>query len=265
MEKLLSNANSLCLFMLIIALRCLYIFHSKAEISPPLIWFGGSIKGHLKPKWDGQVLAGTTSTAVLRYQRSLIRPIVSGREGISIERTHEYYQVVGNLLKPWLPFELNPGAQKAGLQALEPLGSKKKEEKDGKQERGESISRAGFERRRPFKLLIPNKIEMNSSHGSCTFPRVNYLSLHLPNESAVPVIKQLHFTMASSSSTNTVPAVCSLVPAGVGWDGEREKGKVALHGICLETGGRWQCWALIMKSNPKTVWQRKWRWITLQI
>ncbi len=75
------------------------------------------------------MLAGTTSTAVLCYQRSLIRPIVSGREGISIERTHEYYQVVGNLLKPWLPFELNPGAQKAGLQALKPLGSKKKKKK----------------------------------------------------------------------------------------------------------------------------------------
>jgi len=72
------------------------------------------------------VLAGTTSTPVLRYQHALIRPIVSGREGISIERVHEYYQVVGNLLKPWLPFQLNPGAQKPGLQALKPLGSKGK-------------------------------------------------------------------------------------------------------------------------------------------
>lgn len=77
------------------------------------------------------------------------------------------------------------------------------------------IVRAGFERRRLFKLAIPNKIEMNSSHGSCTFPRVNYLSLHLPNESAVPVIKQVHFSVASSSSTNTGPPVCSLAPAEI--------------------------------------------------
>lgn len=44
-----------------------------------------------------------------------------------------------------------------------------------------------------------------------------------------------------------------------------KKGKVALHGICLETGGHWQCWALIMKSNPKTIWQREWWGIALEI
>lgn len=66
---------------------------------------------------------------------------------------------------------------------------------------------------------------MNSPRGSCTFPRVNYLSLHLPNESAVRVIKQLHFTMASSSSANTIPPVCSLVPAG----GVRRRERERLH------------------------------------
>lgn len=64
---------------------------------------------------------------------------------------------------------------------------------------------------------------MNSPRGSCTFPRVNYLSLHLPNESAVRVIKQLHFTMASSSSANTILLFArSLVPAG-GRRRERER------------------------------------------
>lgn len=114
--------------------------------------------------------------------------------------------------KSWSTKGRSPGSEALGLKKME-------KEKRG----GGGISWAGLERRRPFKLLIPNKIEMNSSHGSCTFPRVNYLSLHLPNESAVPVIKQLHFTMASSSSTNTVPPVCSLVPAAC--ETEREKGK----------------------------------------
>lgn len=54
---------------------------------------------------------------------------------------------------------------------------------------------------------------MNSSHGSCTFPRVNYLSLLSPNESAVDVIKQLHFILASPASTNTQPGPILFVQA----------------------------------------------------
>lgn len=40
---------------------------------------------------------------------------------------------------------------------------------------------------------------MNSSYGSCTFPRVNYLSPRSPNESAAAVIKQRHFKSRSFS------------------------------------------------------------------
>lgn len=96
---------------------------------------------------------------------------------------------------------------------------------------------------------------MNSPRGSCTFPRVNYLSLHLPNESAVRVIKQLHFTMASSSSANTIPPVCSLVPAG-GGDGERGKDRASWH--MFGNGGQWHC-------NPEPVCQsdRTWDFVSL--
>ncbi len=187
-----------------------------------LIWFGGGIKGHLKPKWDGQVLAGTTSTAVLCYQRSLIRPIVSGREGISIERTHEYYQVVGNLLKPWLPFELNPGAQKAGLQALKPLGSKKKEEKNGKQGRGKVYHGQGLKGEDPLNSWFLIRLKWTARMAAVLFPGL--ITFH-----CTCLMSQLFLSLNNSTSPWLLhpPQTLSLLFAHLfqlGWgETEREK------------------------------------------
>lgn len=117
---------------------------------------------------------------------------------------------------------------------------------------------------------------MNSSHGSCSFPRVNYLSLLSLNESAVPVIKQLHSISApvSSSHVHTWTHTNRHYFKSVGYSDQRLF-KISiipemwgLWSISLPLSGHWRAisdWCILICAADFYAYGRQWSQCTSHI